>query len=78
MISYVLKITVSNPWSVVGKNYRNLSGNENVLTNSWKESITDDEICEIVILKELITVRDGNQLYHVFTKGEVNMFIELL
>ncbi len=40
--------------------------------------MTQDEICEIVSLKELINVRDGHQLSHVFTKDEVNMFIKLL
>ncbi len=73
-----MKITVSNPWSVVGRNYRNLCGKENVLNDSWNESITQDEICEIVSLKELINVRDGYQLCHVCTKDEVDMFIELL
>ncbi len=44
--------------SVVGRNYRNLCVNENVLNNSWNESITQDEICEIVSLKELMNVRE--------------------
>ncbi len=78
VISYVMKIAVSNPWSVVGRNYRNLCGEENVLNDSWNESITQDEICEIISLKELINVRDGHQLCHVFTKYEVNMFIDVL
>ncbi len=34
---------------------------ENVLIHSWNESITQDEICEIVSFKELINVRDGHQ-----------------
>ncbi len=55
-----MKIAVSNPWSVVGRNYRNLCGKENVLNDSWNESITQDEICEIISLKELINVRDGH------------------
>ncbi len=78
VIIYVMKIAVSNPWSVVGRISRNLCGKENVLNDSWNESIAKDEICEIVSLKELINVRDGHQLCHVFTKDEVNMFIELL
>ncbi len=78
MISDVIKIAVSNPWSVVARNYRNLCGNKSVLNDSWNESITQDEICESVSLKELIDVRDEHQLCHVFTKDEVNMFIELL
>ncbi len=78
VISYVMKIVVSNPWSVVGRNYRNLCGRERVLNDSWNESITQDEICEIVSLKELINVRAGHQICHVFTKDEVNIFIELL
>ncbi len=41
-------------------------------------SITQDEICEIISFKELINVRDGHQLRHVFTKDDVNMFIQLL
>ncbi len=49
-----MKIAVSNPLSVVGRNYRNLFGKENVLNDSWNEFITEDEICEIVSLKELI------------------------
>ncbi len=53
-----MKIAVSNPWSVVARNYRNMCGKENVLNDSWNESITQDEICEIVSLKELINVRD--------------------
>ncbi len=53
VISYVRKIAVSNPWSVVGRNYRNLYGKENVLNNSWNESITQDEICEIVSFKRI-------------------------
>ncbi len=61
VISFVMKIAVSNPWFVVGRNYRNLYGKENVLNDSWNESITQDEICEIVSLKELINVRDGHQ-----------------
>ncbi len=73
-----MKIAVSNPWSVVGRNYRNMCGKENVSKDSWDESITQDEICEIVSLKELINIRDGPQLCHVSTKDEVNMFIELL
>ncbi len=73
-----MKIDVSNPWSVVGRNYGNMCCKENVLSDSSNESITQDEICEIVSLKELINVRDGHQLCHVFTKDEVNMFIELL
>ncbi len=78
VISYAMKIAVSNPWFVVGRNYRNLCGKENVLNDSWNEYITQDEIYEIVSLKELINVRDGHQLCHAFTKDEVNMFIELL
>ncbi len=58
MINYVRKIAVSNPWSVVERNYRNLCGKENVLNNSWNESIRQDEICEILSLKQLINVRD--------------------
>ncbi len=54
VISYVMKIGMSNPWSIVGRNYRNLRDKENVLNDSWNESITQDEICEIVSLKELI------------------------
>ncbi len=30
VISYVMQIAVSNPWSVVGRNYRNMCGKENV------------------------------------------------
>ncbi len=63
---------------MVGRNYKNLCGNENVLNDSWNESITQDEICEIVRLTELINVKYGHQLCHVFTKDEVNMFIELV
>ncbi len=73
-----MKIAVSNPWSVVGWNYRNMYGKVNVLNDSWNESITHGEICEIVSLNELINVRDRHQLCHVFTKDEDNMFIELL
>ncbi len=61
VISYVMEINVSNAWSVVRRNYRNLCGNGNVLNESWNESITQVEICEIVSLKELINVRDGHQ-----------------
>ncbi len=78
VINYVMKIAVSNPWSVVGRNYRKLCGKENVLKYCWNEIITQDEICVIVSLKELINVRGGHQLCHVFTKDEINMFIELL
>ncbi len=78
VIRFVMKMSVSNPWSVVGRNYQSLWGKENVLNDSWNEFITQDETCEIVSLKKLINVRDGYQLYHVFTKDEVNMFIELL
>ncbi len=39
----------------------NLCGNGNVLNDSWNESITQDDICEIVSLKELIYVRDEHQ-----------------
>ncbi len=53
-----MKIAVSNPWSVVGTYYRNLCSKENVLNDSWNESITQDEICEILSLKELTNVRD--------------------
>ncbi len=74
----MMKIAVSNSWSVVRMNYKNLCGKENVLNDSWNESITQDEICEIVSLQELINVRDGHQLCHVFTKDAVNMFFELL
>ncbi len=35
-----------------------------------------DETCEIVSLKEMINVRDGQHLCHVFTKDEVDMFNE--
>ncbi len=73
-----MKIAVPNPLYVVGRKYRNLCCKENVLNDSWNESITQDEICEIVSLKELINVRAGHQICHVFTKDEVNMFIELL
>ncbi len=66
-----MKIAVSNPWSVVRRNYRNLCCKENVLNDSWKASITQDEICEMISLKELISVRDGHQLCHVFTKDDV-------
>ncbi len=51
-----MKIAVSNPWSVGVKNYRNLCGNENVLNDSLNESITQDEICEMVGLKELTPI----------------------
>ncbi len=78
VISYAMKIAVYNPWSVVGRKYRNMCGKENVLNDNWNESITRGEICEIVSLQELINVRDGHQLCHVFTKDKVNMFIELL
>ncbi len=57
---------------------KKMCGKENVLNNSWNESIAQEKICEIVSLKEIINVRDGHQLYHVFTKDEVNMFVELL
>ncbi len=66
-----MKIAVSNPWSVVGRNYRNMCGNENVLNDSWNENITQDMIYEIISLKELIKGRDGHQIWHVFTKDEV-------
>ncbi len=55
-----------------------MCGKENVLNDIWNESITQNEICEIVPLKEFINVRDGHQFCHVFIKDEVNMFIELL
>ncbi len=48
-----MKIAVSNPWSVAGRNYRNLCGKENVLNDSWNECITQDEISEIVSLKRI-------------------------
>ncbi len=51
VISYAMKIAVSNPLSVLGRNYRNLCGKEHVLNDSWNESITQDEICEMVSLK---------------------------
>ncbi len=54
-----------------------MCGNENVLNDNFNESITQDEICKIASLKELMNVRDGHQLCHVFTKDEVNMLIEL-
>ncbi len=59
-------------------NLNGISGNENVFNDSWNESIIQDDICEIGSLKELITVRDGHQLCPIFTKDEVNIFIELL
>ncbi len=46
--------------------------------DSWNESVTQDEICEIISLKELINLRDEHQLCDIFTKNEVNMFIKLL
>ncbi len=55
-----------------------MCGKENVLNDIWNGSITQDEICEIVSLKELINVRDGHQLCHVFTNDEVNIFIKHL
>ncbi len=52
--------------------------NENVLNNSWNELMTQDEIYDIVCLKEMIHVRNGHQVCLAFTKDEINMFIELL
>ncbi len=71
-----MNIAVSNPGSVVGRNYINLLGNENVLNDSWNEFITQNEICASLI--EMINVRDGYLACHLFTKDEFNMFIELL
>ncbi len=47
------------------------------LWDVWEsyESIAQNDRCEILSLKELINVRDGHQLCHVFTKNEVNMFV---
>ncbi len=61
----------------MGRNYRNLCRNENVLNDSWNGTITQNEICEIVSLNKIINVRDGHQLCHVVTKDEVNMSIKL-
>ncbi len=63
-----MKIAVSNPQSVVGRNYRNMCGKQKVLKYSWNEPITQDQICEIVRLKFIINVRDGHQLCNVITK----------
>ncbi len=59
-------------------NGTNVCGNKNVFNNSWNETITQDEICEIVSLEEMIYVRDGQQSCHVFIKDEVKMFTKLL
>jgi len=78
VISSVMQIAVSNPWSVVGKNYRNLDVFDNISINLWKESIMQNELCETKFLSEMINVRDGHQTCHVYTKDEVNALIEYL
>ena len=55
IISSVMHIAVSSPWSAVGSNYRNYFVNQNVL--NWKMSITQDELCELRFKKK-INVRD--------------------
>ena len=48
-------------------NYRNYFVNKNVL--NWKMSITQDELCELRFLKEMINVRDRDQICNVYSKG---------
>ncbi len=43
-MSHEMKIAVPTAWSVVGRNYRNLCGKENVLNDSWNESIAQNKI----------------------------------
>ena len=76
IISSVMNIAVSNPWSAVGSNYRNYFGNQNVL--NWKLSITQDELFELRVLKEMINVRDRYQICNVYSNDEVETLIELL
>ncbi len=68
-----MKIAVYNPW-LFGEG-TTVDGNEHILNNIWNESITLDDICEIVRLKEMINVRDWHHKCHVFTKDEDNMLI---
>ena len=62
--------------SAVGRNYRNYFDNNNVL--NWKLSVTQDELCELRFLKEMINVRDRYQMCNIYSKDEVETLIELL
>ena len=71
-----MNIAVSNPWLAVGSNYRNYFVNQNVL--NWKTSITQDEMCELRFLKDMINVRDKYQICNIYSKDEVETLIEFL
>ena len=50
--------------SAVGRNYRYYFDNNNVF--NWKLSVTQDELCELRFLKEIINVRDRYQMCNVY------------
>ena len=75
VISNTMKMAVINPWSVVGRNYRNMNVN---MLHEWKLSVSQNDVCENVFIKDLIDIREGHKTCEVFNATDVIMLIEHL
>ena len=75
---------LQNPNSVFCNNFNNVMGHNNFdftntrykLYHDWTESVSDDIMARVNVLKEMLSVRNGDAICPGFHNDEVNIIIE--
>ncbi len=81
-LKYVTKLTCRNPISVSGRNWRNfaqdismISMNVKQVYGEWYDKVSDNEIDNVCILREMIEVREGRAKCDIFNIDDVEFII---
>ena len=84
----VVKMSIFNPYSITCHNYSELvykyrlydynSLDENVFKREWQDSMSDEKIANVKVLKEMIDVRDGYSTCDALDNAEVLRIIDMI
>ncbi len=81
-LKYVTKLACRNPMSLRGRNWRDfaqdismISMNVKQVYGEWYDTISDNEIDIVCILREMIEVREGRAKCDIFKIDDVEFII---
>ncbi len=84
-LKYVTTLACRNPMSVSGRNWRDcinfaqdismISMNVKQVYGEWHDTVSDNEIDSVYILREMIEVREGRAKCDIFNTDDVEFII---
>ncbi len=84
-LKYLTKLACQNPMSVSGRNWNDcvtfaqyiskISMNVKQVYSEWYDTVSDIEIDNVHILREMIKVKEGRAICYIFNIGDVDFII---